>query len=350
MNPVSVRILHPDPGPTAGPLTGWLATVRASLAERHVEGFRRAGASDVGIVSGPPDDTPFGERLSAIVERDRPSGLVVLGSGAIPLATGTDRRAFVQAAGSDGRVALANDRFSADIVAVSEPDALRDLDAVATDNALPRWLSDVAGFAVADLRRRWRLAVDLDSPLDVFLASGCDDAEEADARGIDLTTLSDRIDLIRQVADDATAELVLAGRTSARTLGWLERTTRSRTRALVEERGLRTAPPDQRRPASVLGMLLDRDGPASLGDHLARLGDAAIVDVRVLLAHRFGRGEASWPPPEDRYSADLLDPERIADPWLRALTASAVAAPIPILLGGHTLVGPGIRLVLRARR
>ena len=39
----------------------------------------------------------------------------------------------------------------------------------------------------------------------------------------------------------------------------------------------------------------------------------------------------------------------IGDPWLRALTTSAAAAPIPIVLGGHTLVGPGLRLALGRR-
>ena len=33
-------------------------------------------------------------------------------------------------------------------------------------------------------------------------------------------------------------------------------------------------------------------------------------------------------------------------PWLHALTESAIDAPIPIVLGGHNLVGPGVRLVL----
>ncbi len=99
----------------------------------------------------------------------------------------------------------------------------------------------------------------------------------------------------------------------------------------------------------MLGALLDRDGPESLGDHLARLGDAALVDSRVLLAHRLGADEAAWPPPEDRFASDLLLPDRIADPWLRSLTASAAAAPIPVLLGGHTLVGPGVRLVVGRR-
>ena len=105
-------------------------------------------------------------------------------------------------------------------------------------------------------------------------------------------------------------------------------------------------PRPARPPGSILGALLDRDGPGSLGDHLSQFADAAIVDSRVLLAHRVGADEADWPKTEDRFASDLLLAERMADPWLRELTASAAAARIPVLLGGHTLVGPGIRLVV----
>ena len=131
------------------------------------------------------------------------------------------------------------------------------------------------------------------------------------------------------VVADPSAELVVAGRTSPDALAWLERAGAARTRALIEERGLRTSEPGQRPPASVLGALLDRDGPERPGRHLARLGEAAIVDTRVLLAHRLGADERAWPAAEDRFASDLLLHERIADPWLRALTRSAVDAPDP---------------------
>jgi hypothetical protein len=69
----------------------------------------------------------------------------------------------------------------------------------------------------------------------------------------------------------------------------------------------------------------------------------------VVLAHRLGADERRWPSAADRFASDLLLHEPIADPWLRELTASAAAAPIPILLGGHTLVGPGLRLAIGSR-
>jgi hypothetical protein len=352
--PVSVRILHPDPGPAAGPLERWVATARAALADRHRSAFLDAGAADAAILRGPPDDTPFGARLRAIVRADRPAGLVVLGSGAIPLAVGRDYRELVAAAGAVDRSALANNRFSADVVAIACAEALADLPDLAGDNALPRWLTEVANFSVRDLRRRWRLGSDIDGPLELVLLG------QADApAGIDLDPLRARIGAVRAVAADRRAELTLSGRVSVRTLAWLERGVPARSRAIVEERGLRAAsrlaqePPRDvgaravlRPPASLLGLLLDRDGPSALGAILARLGDAAIVDTRVLLAHRLGEDERRWPAPEDRFASDLLLPDRIGDPWLRELTAATTAAQLPILLGGHSLVGPGARLLL----
>ena len=294
------------------------------------------------IIAGPPDARSFGERLRTLVRAERPAGLVILGSGAIPLATARDLHDLVAAAAAEDRVALANNRYSADVVAIAGAwPVLNDVPDLPSDNALPRWLAEVAGYEVADLRRRWRLAVDIDGPLDLVLIGSA-----GVAGPVDLGPVRASITAVRSVAADRSMELIVAGRTSAATVGWLERTTRSRTRALIEERGLRTGAAGQRPPVSVLAALIERDGPESFGALLAGFGDAAIVDTRVLMAARFGRDEATWPAAEDRYASDLLLPGAIAEPWLRALTASAAGASIPILLGGHTLVGPGLRLVL----
>lgn len=355
MQPVAVRILHPSAPTDAGALTRWLADVRARNADLLAARFSSAGATNVQVLAGPSDARPFGARLRDLAgSLPAGTGLVVLSSGAIPLARHRDIEVLVEAAGSGERRGLANNYYSADVVAVGRAEALRDVPDLPGDNALPRWLDEVAGFAVRDLRRRWRLSVDLDSPLDAVLVDHTRAPDD-----VDLAQLHDRIAGVRAVAADRRAELVAAGRTSGRTLQWLERTTAARTRAIIEERGLRASSPDavaggraqaRRPPRSVLGMLLDDRGPAAFGAILGELGSGAIVDTRVLLAHRLGADEAAWPIPEDRYASDLLLPDRIGDPWLRALTASALAASIPILLGGHSLVGPGIRLLLgRAR-
>jgi hypothetical protein len=366
MRPVSVRIMHPEPGPGAGPIARWVSARRAALADRHCLAFGAAGASDVAVVAGPSDGRSFGTRLRELVRVEHPVGLVVLGSGAIPLAKPRDVEAFVDAAGNEARVALANNRYSADIVAIARPEALADLPDLPGDNALPRWLEEIGGYEVTDLRHRWRLAIDVDGPLELILLG-----DQAGPNGTNLQPLGARLAAFRAAAADRRAELLVSGRTSPATLAWLEQAAAARVRAFIEERGLRAgsrlaqAPGiggrvlgdvaeggdrvDRRGPGSILGGLLERDGPSSLGEHLARLSDGAVVDSRVLMAHRLGADEARWPAAEDRFASDLLLAERVADPWLRDLTRAALDAPIPILLGGHSLVGPGIRLVLHPR-
>jgi hypothetical protein len=345
---VAVVILHPEPAADAGPLTQAVATARATLAEVHRTGFLRAGARSSRIVAGPPDERSFGARLREIALDSPAGGLVVLGSGAVPLLTAADRRRFVATAAADGHVALANNAFSADIVAIANArDVLATVPDLATDNALPRWLTEVAGVEVADLRHRWRLGIDIDGPLDLVLLGG---RWRASIPPADTARVVERLRAVRAVVADPRAEVVVTGRTSPDTLTWLARAGAARTRAIVEERGLRTSIAGQRQPASVLGALLERDGPEALGTLLARLGEAAIVDTRVLLAHRLGADERAWPVAEDRFASDLLLHERIADPWLCELTRSAANASIPIVLGGHTLVGPGLRLALRQER
>jgi hypothetical protein len=93
-------------------------------------------------------------------------------------------------------------------------------------------------------------------------------------------------------------------------------------------------------------MLLDRDGPGEIGTLVGRVADGALIDTRVLLAHRHGADEAGWPSPEDRYASDLLLADRVRDPWLQQLTFHAWAHELPIALGGHSLLGPGLRLAL----
>jgi CTP:molybdopterin cytidylyltransferase MocA len=363
-----VLIFHAE-APDAGPLLRALTDARRELAERQRVAFLAAGADEAEIVAGPPDGLSFGERLGAAI-RARPGsaggashgaganrgpggagGAIVLGSGSIPLARAADLRRFVEVAAGPGGHALANNRYSADVVAVSRAADLAELPPLPADNALPRWLEEQAGVAVADLRSRWRLSVDVDTPLDLLVLGG------PAGRGLHGTAplIGERLTALVDVLTNRRAELLVAGRVSAATLRWLESGVACRVRALVEERGLRAssrlaqsgATTGSRPPRSVLGELLDRDGPESLPRIVARLSDAAIIDTRVLLAHRLGADETAWPSAEDRFASDLLLPASIADPWLRALTESASGQ---ILLGGHTMVNGGLRLLAQRAR
>jgi hypothetical protein len=346
MGEATVIILHPPPEGD-GPLTTLLHDARDRLATHQAQLFTAAGATQV-IVDRRPRAATFRARLDEIVASVR-GGLVLLGAGAVPLLRRGDAQRLVAAARAGGPAALTNNRHSSDVLAVADAALLRGLMGELTDNALPRRLAE-RGVTVVELPGHDRLALDLDTPLDLALLA----STPACPRALrDMVIAADlripRLTEIRAVAADPAAELLVFGRSSSRTLAWLERHTACRIRFLVEERGLRTAPGTQRPTRTTLGRLLAADGPGALGSFVADLAGGAVLDTRVLIAERFGRDERAWPSAEDRFASDLLRPDVIADPWLRALTASAAVAGQPILLGGHTLVGPGLSWLLGRR-
>ena len=195
-------IFHAAAPDDAGPLVRALAEARHALAERQRVAFLAAGADAVQVVAGPPDGLAFGVRLRAAVRARAEAaggatlgaaalgGLIVMGSGSIPLARAADLRRFVELAAGPGGHALANNLYSADVVAVSRAADLLDLSPLPADNALPRWLEERAGVAVTDLRSRWRLGVDIDTPLDLIALGGLGLLGEPAARDTAVRTTS----------------------------------------------------------------------------------------------------------------------------------------------------------------
>ena len=176
MRPVAVRILHPQPGPAPARSNAGSGRARARLAERHRRGFAAAGATDVRVVSSAARRYTVRPRGSAgssgPSDRTGWSSWAPARSRSRPGATGATWSA---PPGPATRRALANNRYSADVVAIaSATEALAAVPDELGDNALPRWLAEVPGWSVDDLRRRWRLGVDIDGPLDLLLAGDAD--------------------------------------------------------------------------------------------------------------------------------------------------------------------------------
>jgi CTP:molybdopterin cytidylyltransferase MocA len=352
-----VLIFHRPARPEDAPLVRLLADVRFRLAEQQAAMFRRLGAGEVRIERG--EAASFGELLAA--SRPKQGGLIVMGAGAVPRLVARDARRLVEVARSGRPEALTNNRYSSDVCAIGDATVLAGLPPLPSDNALPRWLEERAGVAVTELPARDRLGLDIDSPLDVglwALAPGSPPWVRDLAHAERL--LIPRADELRELSCDPRRELLVFGRAGSATLRWLERNVRCRVRFLAEERGLRASSPQAigddsqptalRPPRATLGRLLEERGPELLASLVGELADGAIIDTRVLMADRFGADEHAWPPPADRYASDLLRSSDIEDDWLRSLTASAASGPIPIALGAHSLVGPGIPLLLHAAK
>ncbi len=256
---------------------------------------------------------------------------------------------------------VANNRFSTDafVVAGDVERALQALAGCATDNLAARTLAD-AGFAVRDLSSAPWSRFDVDTPLDLSLLRLAGRLPRPRAPSgpvagfLEMATLPGgarlevpRLAELGEVVRDRRTELVIAGRIPAALLGWLQGETACRVRAFVEERGMRAAPASV--PRSLLANRVRDAGPERLIGELSALGDAVVLDTRVLMAALVGSTDAgAWPPAEERFASDALDAGRIATPWLRELTAAAASSPVPVLLGGHGLVSDGLRILVEA--
>jgi hypothetical protein len=257
---------------------------------------------------------------------------------------------------------VANNRFSADafVVAGDLDRALTILEDVESDNGAPRALND-AGWEWRDLGATPLARFDVDTTLDLSLlrlATRLNGRRALDGsvRGfLEMARLpGDRplevpyLDEIGAVIRDRSAELVVAGRVPTTTWQMLETETACRVRGLVEERGMRSARSGQV-PRSILAALMDRSTPSELVAELARLGDAVVLDTRVLMAAVAGSADATaWPPEEERFASDFGDASRVATPWLRELVEAAEGTSVPLLFGGHALVSDGLWLIVSA--
>ncbi len=313
----------------------------------------------------PPSGEPFhwGRWFTDAARAATSAGIVdaigYAGAGAVALLDDLALEALLSPISGE---VVANNRFSADAFVVAG-DLHRALDALAgceTDNAAPRRLEE-AGFRWRDVgAQRWA-RFDVDTTLDLALLrlatrlAGVRPLDPAVRGFLEMARLPGgdplevpHLERLGEVMRDRGAELVVAGRVPGATFAELETETACRVRALVEERGMRSAARDQR-PRSLLAALMRRSSPADLVAELARLGDAVVLDTRVLMAAVAGSADASgWPPEEDRFASDFGQHARIGTAWLRELTEAAVAAPVPFLMGGHALVSDGLSIIVAA--
>jgi hypothetical protein len=143
------------------------------------------------------------------------------------------------------------------------------------------------------------------------------------------------------------AELVVAGRVPSSAWAYLEIESACRVRCFIEERGMRSA--REHTPRSLLATWVERMGAADLVARLASMGDAVILDSRVLMAALARSADvAGWPAEEERFASDFLEADGIETTWLAELTSAAAQASAPFLLGGHALVSDGLRILVDA--
>lgn len=285
----------------------------------------------------PGDPFDFAARLRGIVSRYGLEKPAVMGSGSVPLLGVDEFRLVVEQLEARDARFVTNNFFSADLTAWTPGDAIERCGEFARDNVLPRRLRDDAGLSPVILPRTTATQFDLDTPSDLAVLSLVEGLVPELARAArPAGAAAERYVALMPFLCDRTAEVLVAGRVGSQAWQYLERETACRVRIFSEERGLATAGPGHR-ARSVLGFLIEEVGVERFFDRIAELGDAAVIDTRVIEAHL-----GVTPSREDRFQSDLLAADAIADAFLRRFTAAAAQAPVPVLLGGHSLVSGGL--------
>jgi hypothetical protein len=287
----------------------------------------------------------FGQRLAGLIARYHMERCFYIGGGAGSLLPASDMAAIAEAMLSNERLVIANNFYSSDFVAFGPTSVLGQHPLPDSDNQLAWLLGEDAGLPIRELARNAASQFDVDTPTDLLtLAIHPDTATHTRAYldRLDLDTA--HLDAALPLMLDRDAEILVAGRVSSATWTYLERETACRTRVLSEERGMRASGRQARGEVrSILGHYLDAVGLERFFETLATLGQAIFLDNRVIFAHR-----GLWPSAADRFHSDLRQPPHIADPFVRALTEAGMHAPVPVIMGGHSLVSGGMYAVIEA--
>jgi len=281
----------------------------------------------------------FGRRLRDIINQYHIEKPFYMGGGSGPLLDEMELRMVVEAVLSTDRIMVSNNFYSTDFVAFSPGEAINSIEPPAFDNNLCWLLREAEGLPSIVLPRTAGTQLDVDIPTDLMILSLHPAPGRELRRYLDILQLD--LSHIRQAMlslTDPERETFLAGRVPGMAWDYLGKQTACRVRLLSEERGMRASGRLERGGVrSLLGYYLEAVGVERFFTTLGELGDAAFIDTRVILAHL-----GLWPPARERFYSDLRQPERISLPLLRDFTAAAKEAPIPVVLGGHSLVSGGL--------
>jgi hypothetical protein len=316
------------------------------------EAERREGTPVAALRGSWPPNEPFhfGQALSHVCKDLNIERLVYIGGGAMPLGSESDLRDLALAVSGTGECVVANNLYSADMVAFYPASALDRIALPTTDNDLAWLLHFKAGLPFSPIPRTLPTQLDLDTPTDLatlWWAAGVPPLKtalgphltaELERVPTEMPHLAANVERAYKVMATRRAEVMVAGRVSSWVWRRLETNLPCQTRIVSEERGMRASGREERGEVrSLLGLYADIAGIPGLIKAIEQTSNAAFLDTRVLFAHR-----NLHPSTQDRFASDALLPGQIEDPWIRELTEAVLASSVPIVVGGHSLVSGGV--------
>jgi len=308
----------------------YLCTNRIEL----VEPASHLGAKVI-LNSIPPDKFHYGQELQAIIKDHGLQRVFCLNGAGCPLITVEELSMVSQKLLSSEHFVYTNNTQSVDMVAFTVPPDLDKVELPAMDNSLALTLRDQLGLEMELMPHSLGLLFDIDTPSDLLVLGAGPFAGPRTRTAIDSLNLDyGALEQVKAVLSDEYEDVALIGRVGAPIIGRLNAILKLRLRVFSEERGMKSLGRiEGNEVISLLGLLIDHAGIDLFFSYLARVARCAFIDSRVLIHHY-----RHDPSDQDRFLSDLGLWKEISNPWLREFTRAAVECPIPVILGGHSLV------------
>jgi hypothetical protein len=295
-----------------------------------------AGDKPVEYIQSPSGSIHVGRYLANIVQRFQIEHLLYFGGGAAPLLDDSALGMLMEKVANSEECIFTNNQFASDWAGVVPAQVLVDFqERLPLDNMLGWVLSTEAGLPLYTLPPSAASRLDIDTPADLMVLRIHPETKpklEGYLAGLALDT--SKVEALMEVLARPASQVLIAGRLSPDPWRAINKVTRCWIRVISEERGMVSSGRLARGEVfSYLGAHIDAVGLQSFFNTLAHQVQAALIDTRVLLAHR-----GLWPAESDRFNSDLGLVDQIQDAWLREFTIGALEAPIPIVFGGHGLL------------
>ncbi|NLM70143.1 MAG: hypothetical protein GX177_09140 [Firmicutes bacterium] len=287
----------------------------------------------------------FGNELLRIVKQRKLNKVLYVGGAAAPLISAHELRSIRRLLEVHNSIVTANNYYSADLVGLAPASVLADIDLPKIDNSLPQILVQQTDLRFIPLQRSLGLNFDIDTPSDLMILAchphlGFYTKQALAEIEIDFS----RCEKIKQVMQDPNSELLVYGRVNSALFKLLDELTSCRIRLYSEERGMKSLGRDVRgEVCSLLGEMISLCGYEQFFQFLGQICHGALIDSRIIFSHW------QWDLSQsDRFYSDLGLIDQITHPGLREFTRAAYNAPIPVILGGHSLVSGGLWALLDA--
>ncbi|MDP2872890.1 MAG: hypothetical protein Q8P31_10190 [Bacillota bacterium] len=280
----------------------------------------------------------FGLRLRQLIYDRKLDKLLYMGGAAAPLIRPEELAEVARMTRSADSVVVVNNPQSPDLVAFSPAAAIDRIEPPESDNVLGHLLR-VAGLPRVLMPNTATISFDVDTPADLMILSLLPGAGPRTKEALAALSLDEsRLLAAKRLFLKQGAAFALIGRVSPPVCLFINANFAIRLRIFSEERGMRALGRVERGDVrSLIALFLDTVGPRAFFRHLAEMAEVAFFDTRVWMAHnRLDLSEA------DRFYSDLGELALVSEERLRSFAAAAYEAPIPVILGGHSLVAGGL--------